>query len=58
MDSYKALTHLELGNIKGAIATAKKALKNFEPLSETPFKAFSLETYDKIITWANSNSLR
>jgi transcriptional regulator with XRE-family HTH domain len=48
LDSYKALSHLELGNRKEALQFAEKAVKNFEPLFETPFKVFSLETYDKI----------
>jgi transcriptional regulator with XRE-family HTH domain len=48
MDSYKALTHLELGNGKEALLFAETAVKNFEPLFATPFKAFSLETYFKI----------
>jgi transcriptional regulator with XRE-family HTH domain len=48
MDSYKALTYLELGNGKEALLFAETAVKNFEPLFATPFKAFSLETYFKI----------
>jgi transcriptional regulator with XRE-family HTH domain len=48
LDSYKALSHLELGNRKEALQFAEKAVKHFEPLFETPFKVFSLETYDKI----------
>lgn len=48
MDSYKALTLLELGNGKEAMLFAETAVKNFEPLFLTPFKIFSLETYDKI----------
>jgi transcriptional regulator with XRE-family HTH domain len=48
MDSYKALTHLELGNGKEALLFAETAVKNFEPLFDTPFKAFSLETCFKI----------
>jgi transcriptional regulator with XRE-family HTH domain len=48
MDSYKALSHFELGNRKEALRFAETAVKNFEPLFETPFKVFSLETYDKI----------
>jgi transcriptional regulator with XRE-family HTH domain len=48
MDSYKALTHLEIGNGKDALLFAETAVKNFEPLFDTPFKAFSLETYFKI----------
>jgi transcriptional regulator with XRE-family HTH domain len=48
LDSYKALSHLELGDRKEALRFAEKAVKNFEPLFETPFKIFSLETYDKV----------
>jgi transcriptional regulator with XRE-family HTH domain len=48
MDSYKALIHLELGNGKEALQFAETAVKNFEPLFDTPFKAFSVETYSKI----------
>jgi transcriptional regulator with XRE-family HTH domain len=48
IDSYKALTHLELGNGKEALLFAETAVKNFEPLFDTPFKAFSLETFYKI----------
>jgi hypothetical protein len=48
MDSYKALIHLELGNGKEALQFAETAVKNFEPLFDTPFKAFSLETFYKI----------
>jgi transcriptional regulator with XRE-family HTH domain len=48
LDSYKALSYLELGDRKEALRFAEKAVKNFEPLFETPFKLFSLETYDKV----------
>jgi transcriptional regulator with XRE-family HTH domain len=48
LDSYKALSYLELGNRKKALRFAETAVKNFEPLVETPFKAFSLKTYAKI----------
>jgi transcriptional regulator with XRE-family HTH domain len=48
LDSYKALSHLKLGDRKEALRFAEKAVKNFEPLFETPFKIFSLETYDKV----------
>jgi transcriptional regulator with XRE-family HTH domain len=48
MNSYKALSYLELGNRKEALRFAEIAVKNFEPLFETPFKVFSMETYDKI----------
>jgi transcriptional regulator with XRE-family HTH domain len=48
IDSYKALTHLEIGNGKEALHFAETAVKNFEPLFDTPFKAFSVETYSKI----------
>jgi transcriptional regulator with XRE-family HTH domain len=48
LDSYKALSYLELGNRKKALRFAETAVKNFEPLVETPFKAFSFKTYAKI----------
>jgi transcriptional regulator with XRE-family HTH domain len=48
VDSYKALAYLELGNCKEALTFAEQAVKNFEPFFETPFKVFSLETYNKI----------
>ncbi|CAG9607017.1 helix-turn-helix transcriptional regulator [Pseudoneobacillus rhizosphaerae] len=48
LDSYKALSYLELGDRKKALRFAETAVKNFEPLVETPFKAFSLKTYAKI----------
>jgi transcriptional regulator with XRE-family HTH domain len=48
MDSYKALSHHELGNRKEALLFAETAVQNFDPLFETPFKTFSLETYNKI----------
>jgi transcriptional regulator with XRE-family HTH domain len=48
LDSYKALSHLKLGDRNEALRFAEKAVKNFEPLFETPFKIFSLETYDKV----------
>jgi transcriptional regulator with XRE-family HTH domain len=49
MDSFKALCYLELGNKELALELATKTKDKFEPLLYTPFKAFSLEAYDKIV---------
>lgn len=54
MDSYKALTQLEFGNVTDALESAKTAVEKYEPLPETPFKTFSLETYAKISIEANA----
>ncbi|WP_078381854.1 helix-turn-helix domain-containing protein [Sutcliffiella halmapala] len=48
MDSYKALIQLELGQTIDAQTTIKKAVQNFEPLLETPFKQFNREAFRKI----------
>lgn len=47
-DTYKALCHIELGNKNDALAALKKAVSNFKPLPDTPFKVFTLETAEKI----------
>jgi transcriptional regulator with XRE-family HTH domain len=47
-DCYKALCYLELGDIEKSQHFAKVAVENFEPLLETPYKDFALQTFDKI----------
>ncbi|QOY35400.1 helix-turn-helix domain-containing protein [Anaerobacillus isosaccharinicus] len=47
-DTYRALCHVELGNRNEAVAAIKKAVSNFHPLPETPFKVFTLDTSEKI----------
>ncbi|MBP2242677.1 transcriptional regulator with XRE-family HTH domain [Cytobacillus eiseniae] len=47
-DSYIALCHLELKNEHEALKAAKKAIDRFEPLPETSYKDFSMETYQLI----------
>ncbi|HYK72832.1 MAG TPA: helix-turn-helix domain-containing protein [Pseudoneobacillus sp.] len=48
LDSYKALTHFEMGHIAEARTSAKIAVQNYDLMPETAFKEFSLETYAKI----------
>ncbi|MBD8070906.1 helix-turn-helix domain-containing protein [Bacillus sp. PS06] len=49
MDSYKALSYLELGNLSKALYSAELAVTNFDPLPPSTFKEFSLKTYKKIL---------
>jgi transcriptional regulator with XRE-family HTH domain len=49
LDSYKALSHHKLGNMREALTLAKTAVNNFEPLLDTSFKAFSLEVYQELL---------
>ncbi|MCT8137806.1 helix-turn-helix transcriptional regulator [Anaerobacillus sp. CMMVII] len=49
LDTFKALCYFELGNKKEAIVSIQTAANNFKPLPDTPFKAFSLRTYEKIV---------
>lgn len=47
-DSYKALCYLEQNNLKAAIQFAEIAIKNFDSLPDTSFKAFCHATYQKV----------
>jgi len=49
LDSYKALCFLAKGDSISAVSSAKIALDNFAALPSTPFKTFSIQTYDKIL---------
>lgn len=55
MDSYKALCNLELGNLNEALQTAQVALKNFDTLPQSPYKEFSMKTYETIKGKVNQN---
>lgn len=48
LDSFKALCYLEQGDRQLALHLAAKTKEKYEPLLDTPFKAFSLEAYNKI----------
>ncbi|MFT4412239.1 helix-turn-helix domain-containing protein [Fredinandcohnia humi] len=48
-DTYKALCYVELGKITEAISAAKKAVMNFTSLPNSPYKEFSLKTYENIV---------
>ncbi|WP_442598733.1 helix-turn-helix domain-containing protein [Neobacillus sp. D3-1R] len=54
LDVYKALVHMELGNVSEAVDYAKKAVQNYKPLPDTSFKEFSLKTYTKVLQVAKS----
>lgn len=47
-DSYKALCHLELGNLDKALQFASIAVENFNSLPHSPYKDFAAATYDKV----------
>jgi transcriptional regulator with XRE-family HTH domain len=47
-DTYIALCHHELGNRVEALTAIKKAVSKFDPLPDTPFKKFTLDTFAKI----------
>lgn len=48
MDSYKALCYLQLNEQTNALHAAEMALKNIEPLPDSPFKQFIIETYTTV----------
>lgn len=47
-DSYKALCHYELGELKEGVQAAQLAVENFEGLPNTAFKEFAFDTYKTI----------
>ncbi|MFJ5716054.1 helix-turn-helix domain-containing protein [Neobacillus sp. NPDC093127] len=47
-DSYKALCHIELGNLDKAIQFASIAVENFASLPDTPYKDFAAAAQKKI----------
>jgi transcriptional regulator with XRE-family HTH domain len=48
VDSYKALCHVELKNTNEALQTAKRAVEKLEPLPDTLYKDFAIDTYKAI----------
>jgi transcriptional regulator with XRE-family HTH domain len=48
MDSYKALCHLDLGNLDKALQFASIAVENFASLPQTPYKDFAEAAHNKI----------
>jgi transcriptional regulator with XRE-family HTH domain len=51
--SYKALCHVELGEMENALQSAEMAMKNFENIPSLPFKEFAIETYNTILAKIN-----
>ncbi|MFN7252467.1 MAG: helix-turn-helix domain-containing protein [Anaerobacillus sp.] len=48
LDAFKALCQLELGNKEAAMTAIERAVENFTPLPDTPFKKFTLDTHARI----------
>nr|WP_309100036.1 helix-turn-helix domain-containing protein [Fredinandcohnia onubensis] len=47
-ETYKALCCVELGKLDEAISAAKKAVELFDHLPDSPYKEYSLKTYEQI----------